>query len=235
MPKSTGERLWWIAGGLGSFLLVLVGWFFLISPQRSHTSDVERQVGAARQQNAALQARIDSLRQQNAHLAQYQAALHKAQLALPSESGLSDFLRTLQDIGNSTGTDVQALTVGNPAPIKPTAPAVAGQPTSAAPSSSAAPAPAPAAGAPVAAPAGLYGLPISAQVSGPPVALGHFLEQLQSVQPRAVLITKLLEGTDATSKTGGTSLQITMQAFVNTATAAVPTVAPSVAPTLAPS
>ena len=233
MPKSTGERLWWIAGGLGGFLLVLVGWFFLIGPQRSHTSDVEGQVGAARQQNAALQARIDSLREQNAHLPQYQATLHKAQLALPSESGLSDFLRTLQDIGNSTGTDVQALTVGNPAPIKPVAPVVPGQPTSSSPAP--APAPAPAAGAAVTAPAGLYGLPISAQVSGTPVALGKFLEQLQSVQPRAVLITKLLEGTDASSQTGGTSLQITMQAFVDTATATVPTVAPSVAPTLAPS
>ena len=234
MPKSTGERLWWIAGGLGGFLLVLVGWFFLISPQRSHTSDVERQVGAARQQNAALQARIDSLREQNAHLAQYQAALHKAQLALPSESGLSDFLRTLQELGNSTGTDVEALTVGNPTAITPVTPTVPGRTTSSS-SPAPAPAPAPAAGGAVTAPAGLYGLPISAQVSGPPVALGHFLDQLQSVQPRAVLITKLLEGTDATSKTGGTSLQITMQAFVDTATATVPTVAPSVAPTLAPS
>ena len=91
----------------------------------------------------------------------------------------------------------------------------------------AAPAPAaPAAGtAPTATGTGVYGLPITAQVTGSPVALGQFLQQLQAVQPRAVLITKLIEGTGpvAGSKLAGTSLQLTMQAFV--APAATPVAA----------
>jgi Tfp pilus assembly protein PilO len=213
MPRSSGERLWWIAGVLGAFVLILIGWFFLISPQRSSTSNVDNQVAAARQRNAGLQSRIDSLRAQNAQLAKYQASLHRAQLALPSESGLSDFLRTLQAIGTHTSTDVQALTVG--APVAITAPTTTpGNPAA----TTTAPA-APAAGTPPAATGtGVYGLPISAQVTGSPAALGQFLQQLQAVQPRAVLITKLLEGTGPVagggSATTGTTLQLTMQAFV---------------------
>ena len=221
MPKSSGERLWWIAGVLGAFVLILIGWFFLISPQRSSTSGIDERVSAARQQNAALQTRIDDLRAQNAHLAKYQADLHQAQLALPSESGLSDFLRTLQKIGDTTGTDVQALTVAAPVAIaSPTASGTAAK----------TPPPAPAA-VPGAAPnpAAVYGLPITAQVTGSPLALGRFLEQLQAVQPRAVLITKLIEGTGpvAGAKIAGTSLQLTMQAFVAPGTGAAPTSAPT--------
>jgi Tfp pilus assembly protein PilO len=236
MPKSTGERLWWIGGGLGAFLLVLVGWFFLISPQRARTSGIEGQVSAARQQNTGLQARINSLREQNAHLAKYQAALRHAQLALPNQSGASDFLRTLQKIGNDTSTQLAQWNFGAPVAINmtPTAAAGAPAPTTTAPTTTAAPA---AAGPPKPA-AGVYAVPLTLQVTGSPAALGQFLEQLQAAQPRAVLITKLIEGgSTTTAKTSGTSLQLSMQAFVDTAQVPVPTpsaATPSASPTATP-
>jgi hypothetical protein len=64
----------------------------------------------------------------------------------------------------------------------------------------------------------VYSLDISATVTGSPTALITFLDQLQSVQPRAVLITKITEAA-ATSDNGGPAgnsmtLQLTMQAYV---------------------
>jgi hypothetical protein len=68
---------------------------------------------------------------------------------------------------------------------------------------------------------------MTASVTGSSKALDNFLEQLQAVQPRAVLITQIGEstgtaGAGAGSGSGATTLQLTMQAFVSPASAPVP-------------
>jgi hypothetical protein len=228
--RSQVERLWLMGGGIVALVVVLIGWFFFISPQRSQTSDMNSRVAATRQQNSVLQAKIDTLRAQNQNIAKYKTELTRLRLALPSSNGVPTFLRTLQSIGNATQTEVNSLSVGAPTDVSavaastPTAPTTSGASNSTTPSSTSATA-APAGTAGLAGPAGpqLYGLSITAQVSGSPAALNHFLEQLQSVQPRAVLITQLTEGSGATTPgagaagaaPAGSTLQLTMQAFVS--------------------
>ena len=208
MPKTQVERLWLLGGVLVAFFMVILGYLFFISPQRSQTSDINAQVSTTQQANSTLRARIDTLQQQSKSLATFQAQLTRAQLALPSTSGLPDFLRTLQSIGNATLANVSALTVGPPTDVTTV-------------SGGAAPAPP---GTPAPAPAGprVYALPITATVSGTASQLDQFLTQLQSVQPRAVLISQLTEGSAAaTGHAGGTTtLQLTLQAFVAPSSAA---------------
>jgi hypothetical protein len=226
VPRSQTERLWLIAGGLIGFVMLLIGYFFFISPQRSSTASVNAQVAQTESQNSILQSRIESLREQNNNLGKYEAQLAQAHLALPTTSGVSDFLRTLQSLGNATLTDVTSLSVGAPTDmsgsLQTTAVAATAPPTdtsapSAAPTSSAA------------APGGagsIFALSITATVTGAPNALDKFLDQLQAVQPRAVLITDIVESSG--SPTGGNvgpaqaqaSLQLTMEAFVAPVSAA---------------
>jgi Tfp pilus assembly protein PilO len=222
VPRSQVERLWLVAGGLVAFVMLLIGYFFFISPQRSSTSEVNQQTATAQQQNAVLQARLDALREQNKNLNKYKAQLAAAQQALPSTSGTSDFLRTLQSLGAATLTDVTQLTVGQPVDVTPVAAAQptasgAAATTAAAPTQSAAPA------APVATTPGLYALPITASVSGSAPALSKFLDQLQAVQPRAVLISSITMTagtTDQNQSADSYTLQLTMQAFVAPSTPA---------------
>jgi type IV pilus assembly protein PilO len=209
MPKTHTERLWLLGGGIVAVLMVLIGYMMFISPQNSNTSSAQSQVSSAKAVNQRLQARIAELKVQSKNLAQYQTELRLEQLALPSSSGLPDFLRTLQSIGNATQAQLSALTVGPPADVTGIA-GGAGTATSSTPSSSATSS---------AATGGLrvYSLPITAVVTGSYAQLDGFLTQLQSVQPRAVLISQLTEGTGTSGTpgaTGGTSLQLTMQAFV---------------------
>lgn len=224
VPRSQAERLWLIGGGLVALVLFLIGYFFFISPQRTQTADVNSQVTTTQDQNTVLQNRIDMLREQNKDLGKWQAELAQARLALPTTSGVSDFLRSLQSLGNATLTDVTALSVGTPVDVTSLpgfAPAAATAPTdaAAAPADSASSAPAAAAPAP-AATSVIYALPISATVTGSPAALAKFLDQLQAVQPRAVLITSIDLGSAATTPgataavPGQTSLKINMQAYV---------------------
>jgi Tfp pilus assembly protein PilO len=214
VPRSQIERLWLVAGGLIAFVMLLIGYFFFISPQRSSTADVDSQAATVQQQNAVLQAKLDALREQNKNLDKYQADLAALHQALPSTSATSDFLRTLQSLGAATLTEVTDLTVGQPVPVTPMLAAAAPTP-SAAPSAgneSAAPT------APVIAAPSAYALPITANVTGTTTGLAKFLDQLQAVQPRAVLISAITEtGLTSSENPGGGetfTLQMTMQAFV---------------------
>lgn len=210
--KSTQERLWLVGGAVAAFVMVLIGYFLLISPQRTETQNVKSQVADQQIQTAALQQRIDTLTAQSKDLPLYKSQLAALQLALPSSSGLPDLLRTLQALGNETLAQVSSLTVGPPTEVSAAAGAVAPAPaevtTSEAPTSSAETA------APIVpTSSGIYSLSITAQVEGSTSQLGEFLDQLQSVQPRAVLITAI---TLASGESHGaaTSMQLTMQAFV---------------------
>ena len=212
MPKTQMERLWTVMAVVVAFVLVLIGYVMLISPQRSQTSQVNAQVATAQQQNNTLAARISSLTAQNKNLASYQKSVAAAGAALPSTSGLPDFLRTLQAIGNATLTNVAALTVGTPTGFVKT-----GATPSATPTATSTATPTTQTTAKPSAPS-IYVLPVTAQVTGTPAQLSEFLRQLQSVQPRAVLITQIGEtsgnGSGAASKTSAASIQLNMSIFV---------------------
>jgi hypothetical protein len=219
VPRSQAERLWLIGGGLVGLLVALIAFFLFISPQRSETSDINGQVDQTQQDNAILQARLDALREQSKNMALFERQLSTAKLALPTTAGMSDFLRSLQELGNSTLTDVTQLTVGQPLNVTTVIAATPTQVPGA--NATASPATASAGTTPtIATGPQVYALPITAQVSGAPGALNKFLDQLQAVQPRAVLITQIGETTGAAagsgvqSATGATSLQLTMDAFV---------------------
>lgn len=211
MPRSSLEKLWLSGGALIALVMLLVGYFMFIGPQRSQTDEVNAQQADANAQITRLQHKIDTLQAQNKNLAQYQAAAQQAQLALPSTSGLPDLLRTLQAIGNSTLATVSALTVGAPADVTAPAARTASPAPSAGAGSGATPEPQPSA-------LRVYSLPITAQIEGSPAQLGQFLTQLQAAQPRAVLISQLTQSTATTARGSGpstaTTLHLTMRAFV---------------------
>jgi type IV pilus assembly protein PilO len=215
MPRSQLEKLWLLGAGLLALLMVVIGYFLFIGPQRSDTDQIDSQVASAQTQNAVLQSRIAALQRQAKDLPKYEAQLAQAHLALPSTSGLPDFLRTLQAIGSQTLAKVTTLTVAGPADV--TSLAAAGP----APTATASAAPGGASTGPSVAGVHVYALPISASVSGTVAQLGAFLTQLQSVQPRAVLISQLELTAGQAAKGGATpTLALTMQAFVAPSSAA---------------
>lgn len=210
MPKTQSEKAWLVVGLLVALVVALIGYFFFIGPQRSTTSEVEGQVGSAQSQNDTLQVRISSLDAQNRKLSSYRAALKQAQLALPTTSDLPNFLRTLQSLGNATLVNVTTLAVGDPTLVTATDPSASSS-TSPAPDQTTAPSTTPTT------PSGpqIFALPITAQVSGTIRALTSFLGQLQSVQPRAVLVNSIALGGEATNASTSTStLDLSLQAFV---------------------
>lgn len=109
------DRLWLIAGAVVIIALVLVGWFFVISPKYAEADEVQEQTASTESQIIVLRKRINELEKQKSKLPQYQAALKASQNALPSDSGLPDFLRQLETSGDDVNVTVGGVNVGGPA------------------------------------------------------------------------------------------------------------------------
>jgi predicted permease len=79
----------------------------------------------------------------------------------------------------------------------------------------------------------VFSVPVNVVVSGSLSGLNKFVYQLQSNQPRAVLITQLTEGSGLNGSTGNaaassqSTLTMAMQVFVAPGSAATPQVTPT--------
>jgi Tfp pilus assembly protein PilO len=182
---ANADRLWIIGGALIAVALLAMGWFFAISPQNSETDRLREEAAAAQDRLAPLRARLAELKAQNVDLARYQDQLKRDRQALPTVSGMSDFLRQQQVAGDQTGVQVTGYALGAASQVN-------------------------------AAGAKLQSLPVTLTVKGPIARMGAFLDQLQLVQPRAVLVTGVSVSPDENQATLGGSVQLALnlQVFV---------------------
>lgn len=225
MARSQAERLWLIGGGVTAFLMLLLGYFLFIGPQQDETSDVDSDVASVQAANETLQAQLTRLAAQSKDLARYEAEARQSRLALPDKADLQNFLRTLQSIGSSTRTNVSLLAAGIPVDVSTVAngaPVVSTQPSTQQQTLNqvAPPRPNAAAGNATgkAKPNAVYALPITATVTGSVSSLNQFLTQLQSVQPRGVLVSQLTEAVAERDGAPTSQITMTMYAFVAPAT-----------------
>lgn len=114
MRARHADRIWKIAGATVIVLLAVAGWFLLIGPKYAERDAVKNQTDATQTQLMTLRNRINQLKKQQSQLTALQAALAQKQTALPSDSGLPDFLNQLQRSGTATDVNVTGITVGAP-------------------------------------------------------------------------------------------------------------------------
>ena len=105
---------WFAGGALAAVVLLAMAWLLLISPQNARTAALHDQTAAATARLPALQRRLAELQRQNADKQQYLAQLDQDRQALPSTSGMSDFLRELQAAGDNKGVSVTSVMVATP-------------------------------------------------------------------------------------------------------------------------
>ncbi|MEV4132319.1 type 4a pilus biogenesis protein PilO [Dactylosporangium sp. NPDC049742] len=176
------ERLWILGGAFTAAILLVAGYYFFIQPRYQEAEDLRTQAGETTVEVAKLRTRIADLDKENRNLGQYTAQLSKDLDALPASDSVAALLRQVQTAGDLTGVTVSGVSVGGATDL-----AVAG-------------------------PLTVHALPISLTAAGPAAKIEPFLDQLQKVQPRALLV-----GTANLATTEGrTSLTLTIQAFYAT-------------------
>ncbi|MFG1608722.1 type 4a pilus biogenesis protein PilO [Actinoplanes sp. NPDC049265] len=117
MGARHADRLWMIGGAAVIIALGLMSWFFLINPKYAEAADLRNTTEDTQVQIAVLNKRIADLETEKAKLPQYRAALKTSQNALPSGSGVPDFLRQLQKSGDALHVTVGGVNVNTPTPV----------------------------------------------------------------------------------------------------------------------
>jgi Tfp pilus assembly protein PilO len=117
MSARLTDRLWLVAGVLGAVILLAIGWFFFIVPQREQAQRLSEETTTEIGRLDILKARLKTLEEQFANKQQYETTLANLEEALPKTDRMSEFLRQLQKAGEAAGVNVSAVTVGAPGSV----------------------------------------------------------------------------------------------------------------------
>lgn len=107
-------RRWALGGAGGCLLLIVLGWFFVVSPARSHVSSVKAQTAGVQATNDSLRAKIAGLQVQNNKIDQIRQSLAADRAQLPVDSGLTALTRQLQTQATTAHVTLNSITAGVP-------------------------------------------------------------------------------------------------------------------------
>jgi Tfp pilus assembly protein PilO len=116
----TKLRQWSVATAVVVVAVLAGGWFLLVSPQRSHASQLRKQAASVESSNATLQTQVDELRAQERNLPAQQAWLAQFAERIPNNPGLPALIRQLSSAADSAGVDLNSLSPGPPALVSQT-------------------------------------------------------------------------------------------------------------------
>jgi type IV pilus assembly protein PilO len=106
----TVTRKWTVGAALVAVLILVAGWFLLISPKRAEVADLEAQAQSQVDSNSQLETELALLEQQYKDLPQKQAELSALRTQLPQAPELPSYIRQLQDLGKQSGVVLQSMT-----------------------------------------------------------------------------------------------------------------------------
>jgi len=201
--RFNGPVKWYAAAAIASVLVLLAGWFLLVSPQNATAADLSTQADSQAQTNAQTEVKIAALKAQYKNLPTLQRQFAIAQTHLPPTPQLPALLRQLSAAAKSAGVTLDSVSPAAPTPLDTTG-------TNAVSSTGAA-----AAGQ-------VNVIPVTITVEGPFANTRLFLADLEAM-PRSVLVTGIAMtrasgSTSGATPTTGNSLTTNITARVYSAT-----------------
>ncbi len=166
--------------------ILVVGWFILISPQRSHASSLRGQAVTQQQANVVLQQKISTLSKQAAGVAQSEARIADIATELPSTPQLAAYVRDLSQAATQAHVDLVSIAASPPTAVANPTPAPHAASTTPSSNGASAPAAAPAAAAAESVP--LQAITLGLNVNGSYYAIQQYLSKLEQLR-RLTLVT----------------------------------------------
>lgn len=180
----------WVAGAAAvGLLMVVAGWFLLISPQRSEAATLRDEVVQQQQQNQQIALKTKQLKAQFASLPARQAQLAEIKQQLPDNPALPSLIRDLTSYADDAGVVLVSVAPANPAPFGSAAA------TSTANAASTAP---------------LQQIQTTIVATGSYSGLTLYLQKLQSKMRRAVLVENITLAKASTEGAKKSDLQMTL-------------------------
>ena len=108
---------WYIAAGVSAVLVLVAGWFLLVSPQRATAEEIRLSVDAQEQTNRATEAQIATLKAQFKDLPELQKQTAAIRSKMPTTPGMASLLRQLSTLAKTSGVKLVAVTPAQPTPL----------------------------------------------------------------------------------------------------------------------
>ena len=112
------SQRWGAATAAVVVLILVASWMLLISPQRSHTSDLKSQADEVRQQTASLQVQINTLKSKADGVVAQQARIAEIGKEIPDNPALASYVLALTDAATKSGVDLQSISPATPAAVQ---------------------------------------------------------------------------------------------------------------------
>jgi Tfp pilus assembly protein PilO len=197
-------RQWSILTAVGVIAVLAAGWFLLVSPQRSHATELQSQAASQQSANDGLRAQVAQLEAQKKGLPAQQKLLDEIAAKIPASPELPALIRQLSTAAESAGVDLVTLAPTEPAAIGPATPVTTTTTTSSTGTSTPAAAPA----------SSLMQIPVSVTVRGTYFNLTRFFANVEKLE-RAMLVPQFkvtpaeASATSADGAANGPSDQLT--------------------------
>lgn len=193
-------RQWSTFTAVGVLAVLALGWFMLVSPQRSHAADLRTQAASQQQSNDMLRSQVAALRAQQKDLPKEQARLAQIAIKIPDNPALPSLIRSLSDAADGAGVDLGSLSPAQPTMVTVTAAAQ----TLAGSAATAAKPGVTASGTTAAAPpTPLAQIPVTLTVSGSFFNIEQFIASLETLK-RAMKVTGF--SVNSASPAGGSAV-----------------------------
>lgn len=111
-----GSRAWIVLAAALALVLLVSGWFLLVSPQFTSAAAIKGEEQTALDQAAMLQQKAASLRKQAEQLPQLQAELARLAAQLPDAGQEAELIKQLEAVSAASGMKVQSFSA---APLTP--------------------------------------------------------------------------------------------------------------------
>jgi Tfp pilus assembly protein PilO len=202
---------WYGAASLATVLVLLAGYFLLVSPKNASADEVQQAAAAQEAANGVTQQRIDALKAQYKDLPDLQKDLAALQTHLPTTPQMPALLRSLSAAAARSGVTLVSVTPSNPTVLTNGANG-------------------PATAVAASAPGSVSDYPVAISIQGNFANVKLFMTSLEAM-PRSVLVTSLnvaranesQGGADATSTADGALIaQVGAHVFSATPGSAVP-------------
>jgi type IV pilus assembly protein PilO len=113
--NTKSAQLWYVAAGVVALLLLVAGWFLLVSPTQSNAADINEQAESVSAQNVQTQAKINQLKEQSKDLPAQEQLIAEVRNRIPETPALPTLIRSVADQAKASGVKLQSLTPSNPA------------------------------------------------------------------------------------------------------------------------
>jgi Tfp pilus assembly protein PilO len=112
----TRTRKWSMLAAAMAVLVLLAGWFLLVSPKRASADDLRVQAAAQTTKNDGLKVQIAELQALQKDLPKQQAIIADVQQRIPQNPDLPALIRSLSSMATSAGVDIHSFS-----PVAPVA------------------------------------------------------------------------------------------------------------------